>query len=186
MKIDYSSSISLLLTPLLAIGAISNNVATAQAEVIEIAKIAKLDFACDTSFNEKLNKRVPTTIIQRPNGKTPLIQWVKNLDDYWTPEKRCDGFSEGINRAYQDGASKFITSSRDKGNKVICTAIEKGGKCKTTLMTLRPKDNPLFFLNKIKDILNGRSVSHIEHSSQEPKIYIQINWDQFIEQANKS
>jgi Circadian oscillating protein COP23 len=187
MKIESSSSIALLFTPLLVMGTILNNVATAQAATVEIANIAELKFSCDDSFNEKLNKKVPTTIAWRPNGKIVLIQWVKDLDNYWTPQKRCDEFSKNINTAHRDGTLKFITSSRDdKGNKVICSALKKGGKCENELMTLRPKDNPLLFLNDIKRVLDGRSFSHIEHSSQKPQIYIQIEWDRFIDKATKS
>ena len=186
MKSECSLSIVLLLTPLLLIGTVLSNVATTQAETVEIAKIAELKFSCDTSFNEKLNKKVPTTIAWRPNGKIVLIQWVKDLGNYWTPQKRCDEFSREINDAHRDGTLKFITSSRDKGDKVICTATEKGGKCKNILMTLRPKDNPLIILNDIKGALDGLSVSHIEHSSQTSKIYIQIDWDKFIDKASKN
>lgn len=176
MKI-YTSLTVLLLTPLLLTGAILDNVTPVQSEVAEI------QFVCDTSFSEKLNKKVPTTIALKPNGKILLIKWVRDIDNHWTPQRRCDMFSENINRAYKDGTLKFITSSRENGNKVICTANKKGGKCENILMVLRPKDNPLVLLNDLKGALNGRSASHIEHSSPNSQIYIQIDWDKLMNQA---
>ncbi len=176
----YTSLTVLLLIPLLTTGAILNNLTPAQAEAAEV------QFVCDTSFSEKLNKKVPTTIALKPNGKILLIKWVRDIDNYSTPQRRCEMFTENINRAYKDGTLKSITSSRENDKKVICTVIKKGDKCKNILMILRPQDNPLVFLNDLKGALNGRSASHIEHSSPNSQIYIEIDWDKLMNQTAKN
>jgi hypothetical protein len=69
----------------------------------------KIQFTCGTSYNNKLNKKVPTTLAWSPSGKRALIQWVKQMDNNWTPEKRCQEVSQRMQAANTAGTMQFIT-----------------------------------------------------------------------------
>jgi hypothetical protein len=152
------------------LGAIVAPIAPATAQTEE----AK--FYCGNSFNAKSNSKVPTTIVWTPNRKVALVQWVKPMGNYWTPQKRCAEFSQKIDAAYQNGTINYLTNTRIKGQKVICTAAEVNGDCKSILMTLRPQDNSLTMIGELKDLLNGRSEGGvITHSSSEPQVYLKVD-----------
>jgi hypothetical protein len=140
---------------------------------------------CGTAYSETAKRKVPTTIIWTPTGKSALVKWVRPIGNYWTPERRCAEFSQRIDKAYQAGTLKYLTSSRKDGSNIICTATEVNGSCKNVLMTLRPKDKPLAFLTELKDVFNGRTIGPIEHSSGEPQLYIKFDWDAVVKNASK-
>jgi Circadian oscillating protein COP23 len=144
------------------------------------AEAEKVQFVCGSTFNEELNRQVPTTIAWMPDNKYAVIQWVKSMGTNWTPEKRCETFSKSIQTAYQAGNLQFLTNGKVKGQNVICAATEVNGECKTVLMTLRKGDNPLQFLSELKESLNGRSVGVPKHSSGDKQMYYQIDLKKLI------
>jgi hypothetical protein len=70
-------------------------------------------FYCGSSHNEKKG-RVPTTIFLTSTSKTPIVQWLKPIGDYWTPQRRCDGFSKNINKIYETSGAKFFLTNGKK------------------------------------------------------------------------
>ncbi len=169
----------LLATAMLSSAAISTHISPAQAQNQDV------QFICGSSRNVKAKRKVPTTILWTPTGKIALVQWVKPFGNYWTPERRCAEFSQRIDKAYQAGTLKYLTSSRKNGSNIICTATEVNGSCKNVLMTLRPQDKPLMFLTELKEVFRGSVVGPIEHSSGEPQIYVQFDWDAVVKNASK-
>lgn len=148
---------------------------------------AKMQFTCGTSHNPRLNKRVPTTLSWSPAGdKRALIQWVKQMDSHWTPEKRCQEVSRRMQEASNAGTMQYITNGKMNGQRVICTAMEVNGDCKNLLMTLRPGDKPLKFMSEFKEIFNGQSDGPVEHSSGEPQIYLRVDLKQLWRNAPKA
>jgi Circadian oscillating protein COP23 len=170
-------TVLLLTTTILNSGGIFTQVAPAQAESGEV------QFVCGTSFHKESNRKVPTTIAWTPTGKVAIVQWVKSIGNYWTPERRCNEFSQRMTVAYQAGTLKFLTNSKKNGSSVICTATEVNGKCQNILMTLRPQDKAISFLSELKDVLNGRAAGPMSHSSGEPQVYIEIDMKKAIEQG---
>lgn len=134
----------------------------------------KIQFACGSSYNDRLKQKVPTTIAWRASDRRAIVQWTKPMNSYWSPEKRCEQVSTQISQAFEAGTLKYITNGKIKGQNVICTATEVKGDCKNLLMTLRSEDKPLQFLGELKDIFNGRAAGAIEHSSN-AQIYIAID-----------
>jgi hypothetical protein len=167
----------LLLTTTILSSGILTQVALAQAESDEV------QFVCGTSFHKASNRKVPTTIAWTPTGKSAIVQWVKSIGNYWTPERRCNEFSQRMTIAYKAGTLKYLTNSRKSGSSVICTATEVNGKCQNILMTLRPQDKVMPFLSELKDVLNGRAAGPMSHSSGEPQVYIEIDMKKAIEQG---
>jgi Circadian oscillating protein COP23 len=140
-------------------------------------------FTCASTYNDRLKKRVPTTIAWNGSGKRAFIQWVKQMDKYWTPEKRCQEVSQRMQEAYTAGTFKYLTNGKMNGQRVICTTTEINGDCKNLLMTLRPEDKPLKFMNELTELFNSRSDGPIEHSSGERRIYIRVNLNQMWKNA---
>jgi Circadian oscillating protein COP23 len=144
-------------------------------------------FYCGKSFNAKKGSQVPTTIVWTPTQKIALLQWVRPMGDHWTPEKRCRAFSDNFTTAYRNGTTRFLTNGKKNGQKVICVAKEVNGDCKSVLMTLRPEDNSLLFLNELKDVLNGKSTPGqiITHSSGEAQLYYEIDLNELLKNGSR-
>jgi hypothetical protein len=131
----------------------------------------KIQFTCASTFNNKLQKKVPTTVAWKPSDKRAIVQWVKPMDNYWTPERRCSEVSQRMQAAHEAGTLKYLTNGKMNGQKVICTATEVNGACKNLLMTMRPQDKPLQFLEELKNLFNGRSSDVSRHNSSQQTYY---------------
>lgn len=202
MKNHFSSICAAILLPVTLLALAGNhNPASAVSSQAEQAQIKpsrqlvsqnqpaeiedKIQFTCGTSYNNRLNKKVPTTLAWSPSGKRALIQWVKQMDSNWTPEKRCQEVSQRMQAANTAGTMQFITNGKMNGQRVICSATEVNGDCKNLLMTMRRDDKPLTFMNEFREVFNGRSEGVVEHSSGEPQIYLRINLNQLWKNAPK-
>lgn len=142
-------------------------------------------FICATGFDKKTEQRYPTTYAWTGGQKRTIIRWkykwFKSAN--YTSQKRCQDISARFQTAYNNGSLKFITNSRINNQPVICTASSNGGACNTTLLTLRPSDDPLVVLTSLKDALRGRGSSPLEHSSGYKQVYYQIDIDKFLQTA---
>jgi Circadian oscillating protein COP23 len=179
-KLVYSIANALLLS----ITLIGSTIVLCQTDPVK-AQIVDGKFYCGSSHN-KTSGKVPTTIFWTSSSKAAIIQWVKPMGNYWTTQRRCSGFSQNINEIYQaSGAKFFLTNGKKNGQKVICSADEVNGDCKKVLMTLRPTDNSLLFLNELKDKLSGRNTdgSPITHSSGEPQLYLEIDMSELVKKG---
>jgi Circadian oscillating protein COP23 len=194
---SHSSSVFtafLLPITLLTLGFNPNNrsgavVSQPSNRLVSLDRAAELDdktqFTCATSYHDRLKQKVPTTIAWNPSGKRALVQWVKQMDSYWTPEKRCQEVSQRMQSAYTAGTLKYLTNGKMNGHRVICTAIEVNGDCKNLLMTMRSADKPLKFISELQELFNSRSDGPIEHSSGEPQIYVRVDLNQLWKNAPK-
>ncbi len=155
----------------------SNSPALAQTEAGK--------FTCGTSFNEKLNKRVPTTIYWTSTDKKAIIQWTKQINQNWTPQRRCEEFSGRIQSIYAANPDRlFFTNGKMSGNNVICATDRVNGACKQLLMTLRSEDKPLTFLQEFKETFNANyTVGVIQHGSPEPPMYVEIDMTAILKTA---
>ena len=143
----------------------------------------KMQFTCGSTYNDQLKQKVPTTIAWRSSDRRAIVQWTKPMDNYWSPEKRCEQVSTQINQAFEAGTLKFITNGKMNGQNVICTATEVNGDCQNLLMTLRSEDKPLEFLSELKDIFNGRNTGPRTHKSNDPQIYYKIDLQSMWQKA---
>lgn len=116
----------------------------------------KIQFFCGSSYNTRLHKRVPTTIVQKGSGKFMLVQWVRPMGYGWTPQMRCQEFTQRMQAANNAGTMKYIISGKMNGQQVVCAAAKIDGDCQYLLMTLHPGDKPLQFVSDLQDTLNGR------------------------------
>jgi Circadian oscillating protein COP23 len=145
-----------------------------KSQQLAIEPTAQIQFTCGSTFNNRQNRKVPTTIAWNSSERRAIVQWVKPMGN-WTPEQRCQEVSQRMQVANDAETLKYLTNGKIGGKKAICTATEVNGKCKNLLLTLRSNDKALDFLSELKDLFNGRSEGPIEHSSGEPQMYIRID-----------
>ncbi|MDJ0578704.1 COP23 domain-containing protein [Crocosphaera sp.] len=142
------------------------------------------EFVCKEGYDKRTNQDQPTTYFWTPEGKRGVIRWVKawGNSEQWTPQTRCETVSKKFQEAYKNGSlQKYITHGVENNQPVVCTAYEKGGKCVTTLMTLRPEDDPIEMAKKVSNGLKGRGGGIIHHSSEgKSQQYYKINFDRFL------
>jgi Circadian oscillating protein COP23 len=204
MNSYFSSICTAILLPISLISSIGNNPAIAVSSGLERSNIQpsdrlisdatltnpieKIQLFCGISYNTRLKKNVPTTIAQKGSEKRAIAQWLKPMGDYWTPERRCQQVSQGMQAANSAGNLKYITSGKMNGQRVICTETEVSGDCNNLLMALRVEDKSLKFLGEIKEIFNGYNSSFIcgwGSSSGEPGIDLSIDLDRLWENSPK-
>lgn len=178
MKFKTTVLISFILTVLISSGLVHPLSATPEPT----ATAQEIQFICGASFAQNdsgTGSKVPTTIAWTSKGKVAIIQWVKNLGNY-TPQQRCEAVSPNFQKAYEEGTIKYLTTGIENGRKVVCFAREVRGECVTTLMTLRPGDNPNEFLVELRDALNGRSAGSAQHSSSETRVVYEVDLDNLL------
>ncbi|CCQ55903.1 MAG: COP23 domain-containing protein [Crocosphaera sp.] len=111
-----------------------------------------------------------------------MEDWHNNSE--WTPQKRCEEVSSRFQEAYDNGSLQYIGNGWENNQPVICTAREKGDDCVTTLMTLRPKDDPIKMTQNMVNLLRGRATGVIRHSATEKSTqYFEIDFDKFLQVA---
>jgi hypothetical protein len=202
MSSHFSSIWTSLLLPISLIALIgNNNPAVAVSSPQELANIQlsskpsgeiksvepaeKIQFFCGSSYNDRLKKNVPTMIAQKGLQKRTIAQWVNSMDEYWTPERRCQQVSRGMQLANTAGNLKYITNGKMSDRRVICTTTEVNGDCKNVLMTVRPKDKPLKLLIEFNEIFNFHSDIVDQHTCGDPQIYLRIDLDRLWRNAGK-
>lgn len=201
MKNYFSSVCAAILLPITLFSLAGNNPARAVGSQPERSNVTpstqligqndssqedKARFICGASYNYQLKKRVPTTLSWSPAGKRALIQWVKQIDSHWTPEKRCQEVSQRMQEASNAGTMQYITNGKMNGQRVICSAMEVNGDCKNLLMTLRPGDNSLKFINEFKEVFTARAEGIIQHSSGGAQIYLRVDLNEMLRNAAKA
>lgn len=142
------------------------------------------EFICKEGYDKRTNQDQPTTYFWTPEGKRGVIRWVKawGNSEQWTPKTRCETVSKKFQEAYKNGSlQKYITHGVENNQPVVCTAYEKGGECVTTLMTLRPEDNPTRMAKKVANSLYGRADGPPPiHSGNQSKQYYEIDFEKFL------
>ena len=143
----------------------------------------QVQFVCAQSFDQQTSQKLPTTFAWTSRGKIAIVRWETNAFKNFSPQTRCQKVSPRFQQAYDNGGINFLTNGRMNQQPVICTARESGGECDTLLMTLRPDDNPITVLTQLQEVLNGRQVGAVRHSSGVPQIYYQVDFENFLRTA---
>jgi hypothetical protein len=142
-------------------------------------------FICASGYDQKADKRFPTTYGWTSRGKIAVIRWKYPWfnSQTITPDKRCEEVSSRFQSAFDNQSLSYITNATANGQSVICTAKKIDGPCETILLTLRSEDDSVRILDELKDRLRGRSTKPIEHSSARPQVYYKIDMKKFLETA---
>ncbi|OYE05775.1 COP23 domain-containing protein [Nostoc sp. 'Peltigera membranacea cyanobiont' 232] len=170
--------ISLLTGCALTVGCISSIPSQAKAD-------DEVRFICASGYDQEANLRVPTTYAWTSRGKIAIIHWryawfnSKTV----TPEQRCEQVSSRFQTAYNNQSLAYITNGTVNNQAVICTAKKEDAACDTTLLTLRPQDDPLQILDSLKDTLRGRATKPVEHSTKQEPVYYKIDIKKFLQTA---
>ncbi|WP_375501359.1 COP23 domain-containing protein [uncultured Nostoc sp.] len=157
--------------------------------ITSIVSQAKADddvrFICASGYDQQTDKRFPTTYAWTSDGKRPIIRWKYAWfnSQTITPEERCKQVSSRFQTAYNNKSLAYIANGIVNNQAVICTAKKEDAACDTTLLTLRPQDDPLQILDDLKEILRGRATKPIEHSSKQQPVYYKIDIKKFLQTA---
>jgi hypothetical protein len=143
----------------------------------------QVQFVCAQSFDRQTNQKLPTTFAWTSRGKIAVVRWETNTFKNFSPQTRCEKVSPKFQEAYDNGGINFLTNGTMNQQPVICTASESGGECDILLMTLRPEDNPITILTQLQEVLNGRQVGAVRHSSSVPQVYYQVDFENFLRTA---
>ncbi|MDJ0844068.1 COP23 domain-containing protein [Crocosphaera sp.] len=146
----------------------------------------EVSFICRQGYDKQTNQEQYTTYAWTSKGKQAVVRWVKDWhkNSEWTPEKRCEVVSSKFQEAYNNGSLQYIMNGWENNQPVICTTQQKGGDCVTTLMTLRPEDDPIKMTRNMVNLLRGRATGVIRHSATEQsQQYFEIDFDKFLEVA---
>jgi hypothetical protein len=142
-----------------------------------------VQFICASGYDPQTKQRFPTTFVLNQGHKRPLVRWKFNWfnSSEITPKKRCQDISSRFQQAYNNDSLRLITNSRSNGQKVICTAKQKGGPCNVVLLTLRQTDDAQEVLTTLKDVLHGRGGTPLMHSSGTRQVYYEIDLQKLLE-----
>jgi hypothetical protein len=161
----------------------ANNIVPLQPEKGNAKENTEVQFICGESFDKSTGRRLPTTFAWTDKGKQALVRWKTEQFPGYPPQRRCNEISPRFEEAYNNGTLGMITNGTMNNQPVICTTTEEGGTCQNLLMTLRPQDNSLKVLKEFEDILNGRGVGPVVHSSGTPQRFVELNIQKFLDTA---
>ncbi|MEH2056549.1 MAG: COP23 domain-containing protein [Nostoc sp.] len=170
--------ISLLTGCALTVGCITSIPSQAKAD-------DEVRFICASGYDQATNLRFPTTYAWTERGKIAIIRWKYAWfnSKTVTPEERCELVSSRFQTAYNNQSLAYIANGTVNNQPVICTAKKEDAACDTTLLTLRPQDDPLQILDDLKDILRGRGTKPLEHSTKQEPVYYKIDIKKFLQTA---
>ncbi|MHC5825971.1 MAG: COP23 domain-containing protein, partial [Nostoc sp.] len=170
--------ISLLTGCALTVGCITSIPSQAKAD-------DEVRFICASGYDQATNLRFPTTYAWTERGKIAIIRWKYAWfkSKTVTPEERCEQVSSRFQTAYNNQSLAYIANGTVNNQPVICTAKKEDAACDSTLLTLRPKDNPLEILENLKDTLRGRATKPVEHSTKQEPVYYKIDINKFLQTA---
>ncbi|NJO93899.1 MAG: hypothetical protein HC820_05220 [Hydrococcus sp. RM1_1_31] len=160
-----------------------NNTVSAQPEKSNAQENERVQFICGESFDKQTNRRLPTTFAWTHRGKMALVRWKTEQFPGYPPQRRCEEVSPRFQEAYNSGTLGMITNGTMNNQPVICTTTEQDGACQNLLMTLRSQDNSLKVLKEFEDILNGRGVGPVVHSSGTPQRFVELDIQKFLNTA---
>jgi len=143
-------------------------------------------FICQTGYDNVVQKDLPTTYAATQGEQRAIVRWSTEYftSSGWDPQRRCEDVSPRFQKAYDNNTLNFITNGTMNNQPVLCTALQDGGECEDLLITLRPEDYPQQLAQELGQILKGRSTGPLRHNSDgEQQVYIQVNIQEFIENA---
>lgn len=123
------------------------------------------------SFQCLVNGSTPTTVAVMSDGRrVPMIKWVSNEFDGWTPMRRCQAVSDRLTANKE--TLRYLTTGVINGMNVICTAISKGADCDQLIYTLKAGQNPSATLRRLFDV-RTKATSALTETNQ--TTYVDIN-----------
>jgi Circadian oscillating protein COP23 len=127
------------------------------------------------NFDCKSVNGVNTTVAITPRGNRSVIRWVSTDFDAsgWSSEKRCTEVSKRFRELYANGSLKYLTTGKMNGQRVICSAAQKGERCNALLLTVRPGRDPQQTLKELLNIRVRAAGSTMNESGE--RLYVDIS-----------
>lgn len=129
---------------------------------------ARQGFYCDVSTGR------PATMYLSSEGQTERwITWDSNFfaDAGWDPATRCREVSSRLETYRVARQLKYVTVGYMNGERVICTASEKNGRCDGLIYTLKPNQDAVATLYGFFGLREGlASARSLSESGEMPYI----------------
>ncbi|MFO5493025.1 MAG: COP23 domain-containing protein [Cuspidothrix sp.] len=98
-------------------------------------------------FTCALRDNYPVTVVRHPTrGSVALIVWTNTsqINDTWTPQKRCQKVSDRFQKLQNQGQLKILKTGTVNGQSVICGLRNDRGACnnKNVLLTMTKDRDP--------------------------------------------
>ncbi|BDA76414.1 hypothetical protein CAL7716_105800 (plasmid) [Calothrix sp. PCC 7716] len=109
--------------------------------------------AFNQEFSCGISKGVPTTFLEKKDGKKlPIIRWTSKFGGL-TPKQRCKAVSRNFQKIFDNQKLRMIISGKINKQPVICAAVSVNDDCteNTVLFTLKPGSNPRKVLQSLLD-----------------------------------
>ncbi|MFN9515995.1 MAG: COP23 domain-containing protein [Pseudanabaena sp.] len=116
----------------------------------------------------------PATMYQNSQGG--IEKWISWDSDFfsdagWTPAVRCNEVSKRLESFRKSKLLKYVTVGIMNGERVICTASEKNGRCSGLIYTLKPSQDAVITLYNFFGLREGQAgVPVLSESGEIPYI----------------
>lgn len=119
------------------------------------------------------------TFARTERGNMIVINFVRNVSEQWTTQKRCIETSNRLQSFYEQKTLKYIGSGEVNRSPVLCVVPAVGEACTTSnlLVTLPPGSNPIDEARKLMDtrnVING-SVVRVNGGTEKLESYVNGN-----------
>ncbi|MBE9118069.1 hypothetical protein IQ249_19415 [Lusitaniella coriacea LEGE 07157] len=133
--------------------------------------IARPIFSCESHGG------MPTTLVQTPGGKFPIIHWVSDYfsGSGYNPYTRCREVTGRFQRYSDNGTLSYITTGIMNNQPVVCVSGYAGGPCQGLLFTLKRGQDASRVVQQLFD-LPSRATGPLYESGS--RFY--LNMDQYL------
>ena len=119
------------------------------------------------------------TFARTERGDMIVINFVRDISEQWTTQKRCIETSNRLQNFYEQKTLKYIGSGQVNQSPVLCVVPTIGEACTESnlLVTLPPGSNPIDEARKLMDtrnVING-SVVRVSGGTQKLESYVNGN-----------
>ena len=114
-----------------------------------------VNYACITD-----SSGIPTTVAQSKQwGDISIIRWTSDFGSgIYNPQSRCEEVSANLQKYYEQGVLKYITTGRKNDYDIICVSRKFGGEClddasQGQIWTVKSEDNASEIIRKLREKL---------------------------------
>jgi len=140
----------------------------------------KVTFFCKAVHDRASDEKIPATVAWIPErqGNVRLVGWKSEYFSKkgWNAQKRCEEVTIKFQNAYNAGRLQLLTTGIEKGNPIVCGVAQQGEPCDSgsQLFTLKPHDRPDEVVQRLLDIVQGKTSDMLLQSSGN-QVYVSMS-----------
>ncbi len=119
------------------------------------------------------------TFVHTERGNMKIINFVRDISEEWTTQKRCVETSKRFQKFYDAKTLKYVGSGKVNNYPVLCAVAKIGENCneENVLVTLAPGSNPVDEARTLMDtrnVISGTVIS-VNGGSEKLESYVDGN-----------